>query len=429
MSQTLSFNQVSDWLSWLEQQHPSHEIDMGLERIRQVSKRLLKNTPIAKQVITVAGTNGKGSTVAFLSAILDQAGLSYASLTSPHFMHFNERIQFQGKPIDDKALCASFERVNKARYDANDVATQLTYFEFNALLAFDLMQRADLDVAVLEIGLGGRLDAVNLIDADVAIVTSIAIDHVDWLGDNIDLIGREKAGIYRAHKTAIVGGVVGAVDCPSSVSEYAQEINAQCLQNGIDFKVENDTWSNTQGLLIELPKTNLPSMNMAAVVQAVNCITFDIKPCDITSGLAKARLIGRFQRLQWQGKQVILDVAHNPHAAKNLAATLALEASEGKAIAVLAMLGDKDYKQVITTLKDSFDVWMLATSEGVRGLSSQVLAEQVTSNGVTANQVAVFNTPLEAFSEALKVAAPNDTIIVFGSFVTVGEILTLTQPK
>jgi dihydrofolate synthase/folylpolyglutamate synthase len=213
------------------------------------------------------------------------------------------------------------------------------------------------------------------------------------------------------------------------VSEYAQEINAQCLQNGIDFKVENDTWSNTQGLLIELPKTNLPSMNMAAVVQAVNCITFDIKPCDITLGLAKARLIGRFQRLQWQGKQVILDVAHNPHAAKNLAATLALEASEGKAIAVLAMLGDKDYKQVITTLKDSFDVWMLATSEGVRGLSSQVLAEQVTSNGVNANQVAVFNTPLEAFSEALKVAAPNDTIIVFGSFVTVGEILTLTQPK
>ncbi len=429
MSQTLSFNRVSDWLFWLEQQHPNHEIDMGLDRISQVSKRLLKDAPIAKQVITVAGTNGKGSTVAFLTSILEQAGLSYASLTSPHFIHFNERIQFQGKPVNDAALCASFERVNKARYDSNGLATQLTYFEFNALLAFDLMQRANIDVAVLEIGLGGRLDAVNLIDADVAIVTSIAIDHVDWLGDNIDLIGREKAGIFRAHKPAIVGAVADAVDCPSSVVEYAQQINAQCFQNGIDFKVENNIWTNPQGLVIELPQSNLPPMNMAAVVQAVNCISFDIKPCDIISGLDKARLIGRFQRLQWQDKQVILDVAHNPHAAKNLAATLAFEACEGKTIAVLAMLGDKDYKKVIEALKDSFDVWMLATSEGVRGLSGQVLAQQVASNGVSANQMAVFNTPREAFVDALKIASVNDRIIVFGSFVTVGEILTLTQAK
>ena len=171
MSQTLSFDQASDWLTWLEQQHPSHKIDMGLTRIRHVSKRLLSDAPIAKQVITVAGTNGKGSSVAFLTSILEQAGLTYASLTSPHFVRFNERIQFQGEPVDDATLCASFERVNKARYDADDgVATVLTYFEFNALLAFDLMQRANLDVAVLEIGLGGRLDAVNLIDADVAVV-------------------------------------------------------------------------------------------------------------------------------------------------------------------------------------------------------------------------------------------------------------------
>jgi dihydrofolate synthase/folylpolyglutamate synthase len=427
MSQTLSFDQASDWLTWLEQQHPSHEIDMGLTRIRLVSKRLLRDAPIAKQVITVAGTNGKGSSVAFLTSILEQAGLSYASLTSPHFVRFNERIQFQGEPIDDAALCASFERVNKARYDSDaddSLATVLTYFEFNALLAFDLMQRADLDVAVLEIGLGGRLDAVNLIDADVAIVTSISLDHVDWLGDNIDLIGREKAGIYRTNKPAIVG----AVDCPSTVAQYAHEIDAQCLQNGVDFKVENNTWSNNSGLTIDLPETALPPMNMAAVVQAISCLTFDITPADIVSGLSNARLMGRFQRLNWQGKKLILDVAHNPQAAQNLATTLANETCEGKTIAVLAMLGDKDYQQVIAALSSSFDHWMLASSDGVRGLSSLELASEATKNGITALQVTTYDTPIQAFTQAIEMAATEDRVIVFGSFVTVGAVLALIEP-
>ena len=424
MSQTLSFDQASDWLSWLEQQHPSHKIDMGLTRIRRVSKRLLLDAPIAKQVITVAGTNGKGSSVAFLTSILEQAGLAYASLTSPHFVRFNERIQFQGEPIDDAALCASFERVNKARYDGDDgVATLLTYFEFNALLAFDLMQRADLDVAVLEIGLGGRLDAVNLIDADVAIVTSISVDHVDWLGDNIDVIGREKAGIYRSNKPAIVG----ALDCPSSVAQYADEINAQCLQNGIDFKVENNTWSNTSGLTIDLPETKLPAMNVAAVVQAVNCLTYEIKSSDIVMGLAKARLIGRFQRLEWQGKQLILDVAHNPQAAQNLATTLGKEVCEGKTVAVLAMLADKDYPKVIEALSTSFDHWMLGSSEGVRGLSSLELADETAKCGITSNQVTIYDTPVQAFAKAVEMASKKDRIIVFGSFVTVGAVLALIE--
>ena len=427
MSQTLSFDQASDWLTWLEQQHPSPEIDMGLTRIRHVSKRLLHDAPIAKQVITVAGTNGKGSSVAFLTSILEQAGLTYASLTSPHFVRFNERIQFQGEPVDDATLCASFERVYKARYDSDadddGVATVLTYFEFNALLAFDLMQRADLDVAVLEIGLGGRLDAVNLIDADVAIVTSISVDHVDWLGDNVDVIGREKAGIYRSNKPAIVG----ALDCPSSVAQYADEINAQCLQNGVDFKVENNTWSNTSGLTIDLPETKLPAMNMAAVVQAINCLTYEIKSSDIVMGLAKARLMGRFQRLEWQGKQLILDVAHNPQAAQNLATTLGRETCEGKTIAVLAMLADKDYPKVIAALSTSFDHWMLGSSEGVRGLSSLELADETAKCGITSNQVTTYDTPVQAFAKAVEMASKKDRIIVFGSFVTVGAVLALIE--
>ena len=317
--------------------------------------------------------------------------------------------------------------MNKARYDADaddSLATVLTYFEFNALLAFDLMQRADLDVAVLEIGLGGRLDAVNLIDADVAIVTSISLDHVDWLGDNIDLIGREKAGIYRANKPAIVG----AVDCPSTVAQYAHEIDAQCLQNGVDFKVENNTWSNNSGLTIDLPETALPPMNMAAVVQAISCLTFDIKPADIVSGLSNARLMGRFQRLNWQGKKLILDVAHNPQAAQNLATTLANETCEGKTIAVLAMLGDKDYQQVIAALSSSFDHWMLASSDGVRGLSSLELASEATKNGITALQVTTYDTPIQAFTQAIEMAATEDRVIVFGSFVTVGAVLALIEP-
>ena len=423
MSQTLSFDHAGDWLTWLEQQHPSHEIDMGLTRIRQVSKRLLRDAPIAKQVITVAGTNGKGSSVAFLTSILEQAGLVHASLTSPHFVRFNERIQLQGEPVDDAALCASFERVNRARYDLAGVATELTYFEFNTLLAFDLMQRADIDVAVLEIGLGGRLDAVNLIDADVAIVTSISVDHVDWLGDNVDVIGREKAGIYRAHKPAIVG----ALDCPSSVAQYAQEIDAQCMQNGVDFKVEGNTWSNASGLTIDLPETKLPPMNIAAVVQAVSCLSFDIKASDIVLGLRKAHLKGRFQKLEWQGKQLVLDVAHNPQAAQNLATSLANEACEGKTIAVLAMLGDKDYRQVITVLSTSFSHWMLASSEGARGLSSRELADQVASHGVASKCVSIHETPLQAFTQAIAMATKQDRIIVFGSFVTVGAVLALIE--
>lgn len=423
MTQDLSFNQASQWLTWLEQQHPSHEIDMGLARIGEVSKRLLRDAPIAKQVITVAGTNGKGSSVAFLTSILDQAGLNYASLTSPHFVRFNERIQLQGLPIDDAALCASFERVNRARFNGAGEATTLTYFEFNALLAFDIMQRADLDVAVLEIGLGGRLDAVNLIDADVSIVTSIAIDHVDWLGDNIDLIGREKAGIYRRHKPAIVG----AVDCPASVAAYAHEIDAQCFKNGVDFKVENGFWSNSSGLSLKLPNTCLPHMNMAAVVQAIHCLTFDIAEQDIITGLANARLMGRFQRLEWQGKQLILDVAHNPQAAKNMAVTLAREPCEGKTIAVLAMLGDKDYQQVIAELSSTFDHWMLATSQGVRGLPSQELARQTAKQGVGHSQVDTYDTPAEAFEHAVDMASDQDRIIVFGSFVTVGEVLSIVE--
>ena len=423
MSQTLSFDYADDWLTWLELQHPSHEIDMGLERIRQVSKRLLRDEPIAKQVITVAGTNGKGSSVAFLTAILEEAGLSYASLTSPHFVRFNERIQLQGEPVDDVALCASFERVNRARYDLMGVATLLTYFEFNALLAFDLMQRADIDVAVLEIGLGGRLDAVNLIDADVAVVTSISVDHVDWLGDNVELIGREKAGIYRAHKPAIIG----ALDCPISVAQYAKEINAQCMQNGVDFKVENNIWSNTLGLSIDLPETNLPPMNMAAVVQAISCLSFEIKATDVVLGLRKARLKGRFQRLEWQGKQLILDVAHNPQAAQNLAVTLKKEVCKGKTIAVLAMLGDKDYQQVIKVLSASFTHWMLSNSDGVRGLSSRELANQVALNGAASNCVIEHDTPLQAFTQAITMASKQDRIVVFGSFVTVGAVLALIE--
>ena len=181
MTSTASFTTAPQWITWLEEQHPVHDIELGLGRISLVAKQLLADRPIAKQVITVAGTNGKGSTIAYLGAICDAAGLSYAALTSPHFIRFNERISFNGEMVSDADLCASFGRVNLARHAVAKAPIELTFFEFNALLAFDLMQQVQPDVALLEIGLGGRLDAVNIIDPDIAIVTSIALDHIDWL--------------------------------------------------------------------------------------------------------------------------------------------------------------------------------------------------------------------------------------------------------
>ncbi len=421
MNSALTFNTAQEWLAWLEQQHPVTEIELGLGRIRKVANKLLAGKPIAEQVITVAGTNGKGSTIAYLGAILKAAGISYAALTSPHFVCFNERISFNGEMVSDDDLCASFARVNEARLQADNEAVQLTYFEFNALLAFDLMQQRQPQVALLEIGLGGRLDAVNVIDPDIAIVTSIAVDHVDWLGDDIELIGREKAGIFRPAKAAIFG----QIDGPRSVAAYAEEIQATWYQNGQAFSQQDGLWCNQQGQQVAIPAVSLPPMNVAAVVQAIKLLPWHIDDAAIITGLQQARLTGRYQRIDWQQRQLILDVAHNPHAAANLAQQLA---SEGEQVsAVFAILADKDYPAVVTALKHSIKAWHLAPTSGPRGLNNRQLKAVLTSEEVADSAVSAYDSVVDALHGAIENTATGAKILVFGSFHTVGDVLAYLQ--
>lgn len=421
MNSAVSFNTAQEWLTWLEQQHPVTEIELGLGRIRKVANVLLAGRPIADQVITVAGTNGKGSTIAYLGSILKATGISYGALTSPHFVCFNERISFNGQMVSDTDLCASFERVNAARISAGDEPIELTYFEFNALLAFDLMQQRQPQVALLEIGLGGRLDAVNVVDPDIAIVTSIAVDHVDWLGDDIEVIGREKAGIFRAGKPAIFG----QIDGPQSVAAYAQEIGAKWYHNGDAFSQQGHVWQNQAGQVVTVPPVSLPPMNVAAVIQAIKLLPWTIDDQSIASGLQNARLTGRYQRLHWQHRELILDVAHNPHAAANLAKQLA---SEGEQVtAVFAILSDKDYAAVIRELKPAINHWHLAPTTGVRGLDNSQLGAVLATEGVTEGAFSSYENTVKALHGAIEHTPKDAKILVFGSFHTVGDVLGYLQ--
>ena len=422
MTSTASFTTAQEWITWLEKQHPVHDIELGLGRISLVAKQLLADRPIAKQVITVAGTNGKGSTIAYLGAICKAAGLSYAALTSPHFIRFNERITFNGEMVSDEDLCASFGRVNLARHEAAQEPVELTFFEFNALLAFDLMQQAQPDVALLEIGLGGRLDAVNIIDPDVAIVTSIALDHVDWLGSDIQVIGREKAGIFRPGKAAIYGHIDG----PESVMNYAHEIGATCYQNGRQFTQTENKWQNG-AVSLKVPAVKLPTMNVAAVIQAIRLLPFTISDSAIQQGLQDARLTGRYQELSWKNTNIILDVAHNPHAAANLGHELA---QEKRAVhGVFAILSDKDYGAVINIMAAYLGRWYIAPTTGPRGLTTDHLVVALDAAGVSKEQYHICHSVEQALEDAVADADEEDRLLVFGSFHTVGDALSYMESQ
>jgi len=422
MTSTTSFTTAQEWITWLEKQHPVHDIELGLDRINLVANQLLADRPIAKQVITVAGTNGKGSTIAYLGAICKAAGLSYAALTSPHFIRFNERISFNGEMVKDNDLCASFVRVNQARNEAAQEPVELTFFEFNALLAFDLMQQAQPDVALLEIGLGGRLDAVNIIDPDIAIVTSIAVDHVDWLGSDIEEIGREKAGIFRPGKAAIYGHIDG----PESVMNYAQEIGAICYQNGRQFSHTENKWQDGKVSLL-VPAVKLPAMNVAAVIQAIRLLPFSISDRAIQQGLRDARLTGRYQELTWQHTNIILDVAHNPHAAANLGNELAQQTHPVHG--VFAILSDKDYGAVISIMAAYLGRWYIAPTTGPRGLSTDQLVEALEAAAVSEEQYYICQNVEQALEAAVADADVDDRLLVFGSFHTVGDALSYMESK
>lgn len=416
----MRFQNLNDWLNWQTQLHSS-SIELGLDRVAAVWQQLYPH-PFPAAVITVAGTNGKGSCVAMLDAIFRAAGYRVGCYTSPHLLRYNERIRINGKELSDDAICQAFDRVDQTRGERS-----LTYFEFGTLAALDIFTANALDIVILEVGLGGRLDAVNIIDPDVALITSVDIDHTDWLGDNLEQIALEKAGILRAGKPAVFGGL----NPPVSVLQHAAKLNSQLFVAGDDFSFEvagSNTWSWHNA---ELHVDNLPFpalmgscqlQNAAAVLQVIRLLPrFNIDGETISHGLQNIDLAGRFQVVPGS-VELILDVAHNPAAAQVLVDTLQKKPSQGRTLALFAMLADKDVAAVVEILAPHVDAWFLATLEEGRGLSADALQQQIDALN---NEIQSSTAPSveKAYLMALDSAVPGDRVLVFGSFFTVSKVL------
>lgn len=424
----MRFNTLAEWLNWQEGLNPK-AIDLGLDRVSRVLGSLNFSTDFFCPVITVAGTNGKGSTVAFIESILHQAELSVGCYTSPHLFTYNERIRVNNQCVSDEELCAAFDVIDQARADI-----PLTYFEFGTLASLVIFQKYNVDVAVLEVGLGGRLDAVNAIDADVSVITSIDIDHVDWLGDNVELIAKEKAGIMRSHKPS----VVSLLNPPASLLSHAQALNVplQCLgQDYVYQPLANNTWQlkASDVHFDDLPLPNLQGgfqmQNAAAAIMAIKSLnllaadnTQRIQDKHIKLGLQNAQLSGRYQQLHEQ-PTVIVDVAHNEQSASKLAELLSDQPIAGKTLAVIAMLGDKAVDEVIAVMRPAVDAWFGAGLSVPRGMNAKNISQAV--RGIDADvRLSACESVADACAQALAVAASNDRIIVFGSFYTVAEAIT-----
>lgn len=398
------------WLSHLEQQHPK-AIDLGLGRIRPVAEAL-QLTDLGCPVITVGGTNGKGSTVTLLTAIYVAEGYRVGTYTSPHILRFNERIAVNQQPALDQDLVTAFAAIEQARAD---LQISLTYFEFTTLAAFWLFKQAALDVVILEVGLGGRLDAVNLIDADVAVVTSIGLDHVDWLGTTREAISYEKAGIFRANKPA----VYGEIDPPQPLLDHATHISTPLHIKGRDFgwRDEGQTWS-WQGLgqtWTQLSKPRLALENAATALAAIALAPLTVSSAALQQGLQHAQLAGRAQRFEKNGVEIVLDVAHNPHGATFFMQQL--PTISGRTHAVFAMLADKDQASTLDACLGRIDRWHVAGLDVPRGCSAEHLMPLLLERGmcVAGSYTQVAN----ALAVACQQALAGDRIVVFGSFYTV----------
>jgi dihydrofolate synthase/folylpolyglutamate synthase len=411
---------LPEWLAYIERVHPK-TIEMGLTRVAAV-RDALKLKP-AFPVVTVGGTNGKGSACAMLEAIFDEAGYRVGCYTSPHLLRYNERVRIGRKEASDAELVQALAAVEDAR---GEIA--LTYFEFSTLAAMWLFTNMSADVAVLEVGLGGRLDAVNVFDADCALVMSVALDHMDYLGDTREAIGHEKAGIFRRDRPAICADR----EPPASLLASAAATGARLLLIGRDFDGEADArqWSyrGAGGERHGLPHPGLRGdyqvFNAAAVLAALDEMRerAPVSANDIRTGLLTAENPGRFQVLPGR-PTVILDVAHNPAAATALARNLARMPRGGRTFAVFAMLKDKDVRGVIDALKPRIDEWLLSGIDDARGADAGFLREELARAGVF-DHVYVCDTTAEAYRSACDRAGQDDRIVAFGSFHTVAAVMT-----
>jgi dihydrofolate synthase/folylpolyglutamate synthase len=410
---------LADWLARLESLHPS-AIELGLDRVRRVRDAL--GLAPAFPLIVVGGTNGKGSTCAYLEAILSAAGCRTGLYTSPHLLRYNERVRMAGREATDAELVTAFEKVDAARGD-----TSLTYFEFGTLAAVQQFVDAGVDVAILEVGLGGRLDAVNAFDADAAIVTSVDLDHMDYLGDTRDAIGFEKAGIYRAGRPAICADPAP----PASLLAHAREIGADLRCIGRDFFAQRDDshW-HYRGPCFDWPALPLPAMagahqlhNAAGALAALEALgkRLPVGETAVQRGLLAAQVAGRFQRVA-RAPEIVLDVAHNPEAARALAATLRAQPVAGRTLAVVGMLADKDAAGVFAALQGAIDGWWVCTPASPRARDAAALATILRAHA-GATPVRVQPDVNAALAEARSAARENDRILIFGSFYTVAAVL------
>lgn len=424
---------LSSWLQHLENGVAGGEIEMGLARVGAVRDRM--GLKLVCPLILVGGTNGKGSVCAYLTQIYHEAGYRVGTLTSPHLLRFNERIAINGEAVADDLIVSAFEHIETARAEI-----PLTYFEFNTLAAVDVFILQQVNVMILEVGLGGRLDAVNIFDADVAVITSVDLDHEAFLGDTVEKVAFEKAGIMRAGKPVICA----QIPVPHSLSSYAAEVGADLLLLGRDFdchKMEMQQWSYRfhpqesslytgeharHALPIPVLRGNFQLSNAACALTVLECLSERL-PLDIGAikrGLLRVRHPGRFQVLP--GRPVtVLDVGHNPHAARALRSSLIALPYAEKRMAVFSMLADKDIDAVLEIIKDQFDCWLIAPLALPRGMTEQALQQKFIQHNITA--VTAYPDVKQAYQAALSEAGENDRIVVFGSFHTVAEIIDLSS--
>ena len=397
------------WLTYLENLH-SQEIDLGLQRVSKVAINLQLLTP-APYVITVAGTNGKGTTCRCLEVLLLAAGYRVGVYSSPHLLRYTERVRIQGEELSEQQHTASFDRIEQGR-----AGVSLSYFEFSTLSALQLFGAANLDVVILEVGLGGRLDATNIIDSKLAVITSIDLDHTDWLGPDRESIGREKAGIFRANCPAIIGEPV----MPASIAQVATTTGAKLLRRGEhwDFQQTGEAWDfrDRTGELSALPLPRIPLVNAATALAALRASNLVVSEQIIRDHLSQINLVGRLQTVA-TAPRIILDVAHNPHAANYLVEQISKLAAGARVLAVVGMLQDKDIAGTVSILDTLIDEWYCATLPGPRGAQAEKLSSQLTN-------ARNFDSVTAAWQAAKGAVLPQDILLVCGSFITVADVMT-----
>jgi len=416
----MNFDSLKGWLDWQESLHPL-AIDLGLERVARVHQALSYES-VKPLTITVAGTNGKGSCVAYLENIYRAQGYRVGSYSSPHILKYNERIKIDGKPVSDDLICEAFSRIESVR-----AGTSLSYFEFGTLAALDIFRRSKLDVQLLEVGLGGRLDAVNIIDPDIAMISSIGIDHVDWLGATRSSIGQEKAGIFRINTPAIIGDY----EPPSSLVKCAIEKKADlfCINKNFHYQKQATTWDWYSGNahLSDLPEPGLKGehqyRNASSAILAVQLLTEKLPVSDesIRAGLKNTQLLGRFQLIN-DKIPVLLDVGHNPEAVKTLLEYLFMTFPGKRIHAVFSMMKDKDIATVLEIMHPVVSDWFFAPLKNPRAATEVMMREFFSRSSV--KQVSFgYSGFAEAFNAAKNQAQQDDLLLVFGSFFLISDCL------